>query len=406
MIDRAAAVAAIRMRYEALSSTMNERATRLWLAAEAKTYGRGGVLAVFEATGIRPKRISAGLRDLEGAEQIPGVVRRPGAGRTPMTVTTPDVWPALDAIIDPTTRGDPESPLRWTSKSLRTLARELGEQGYRISASKVGQLLHAHGYSLQAMSKTTEGKQHEDRDAQFRHIDATAKQFMAEGEPVVSADTKKKELVGAYKNGGREWQKKGEPEKAPTHDFPDPNVPKAVPYGVYDIIRNEAWVSVGTDHDTSDFAASTLATWWRVMGKKAYPNATKLLVTVDAGGSNGYRRHGWKIAVQRLANETGLKVFVCHFPPGTSKWNKIEHRLFSAITNNWRGRPLATHETVVSLIGSTTTRTGLKVRARLDRRKYRTGKKFTLAQRRAVKITRQEFHGEWNYSVEPNGVPL
>jgi hypothetical protein len=395
------AEAEIRARYELLAPTMDERATRLWLAAEAKAYGRGGVLAVSRATGIRPKRVSAGLRDLADGAEPDGRVRKPGAGRKPITDTDPELWAALDALIDPVTRGDPESPLRWTSKSLRTLAAELGELGHKVSASKVGHLLHDHDYSLQAMSKTSEGAQHPDRDAQFEHINAETKRFQAEGQPVVSVDTKKKELVGAYKNGGREWQPSGEPVRAPTHDFPDPKVPKAIPYGVYDVARNQGWVSVGMDHDTSEFAVATLSSWWWTMGIKAYPDATRLLITADAGGSNGYRRHGWKIALQRFVDETGLKVSVSHFPPGTSKWNKIEHRLFSAITGNWRGRPLETHQTIVSLIGSTTTTTGLRVRAKLDKRKYPIGIKFTKAELKAVTIVRHAFHGDWNYTVAP-----
>jgi hypothetical protein len=391
--------AEIKARFEALAPTMNERQLRLWLAAEAKSYGRGGVLAVFRATGVRPKRVSAGVRDLENAAALPGVVRRPGAGRKRLTEVDPDLWPSLDALIDPVTRGDPESPLRWTSKSLRTLARELGVRGHRVSASKVGQLLHDNGYSLQAMKKTLEGAQHPDRDAQFEYINEQAKRFQAANQPVVSVDTKKKELVGGYKNAGREWQPKGEPARAPTHDFPDPNVPKAIPYGVYDVARNEAWVSVGMDHDTADFAVAALLSWWRTMGRKAYPSADRILITADAGGSNGYRRHGWKLALQRFADQTKLQVSVSHFPPGTSKWNKIEHRLFSAISQNWRGRPLSTHETVVSLIANTRTTTGLRVRAKLDKRKYPTGKKVTRAEMKKVRIQRTDFHGEWNYTI-------
>ncbi len=399
MVDREAE---IRTRYEALLPTMNERAVRLWLAAEAKAYGRGGVLAVWRATGIRPKRVSAGLRDLEEGADLQGRVRRPGGGRKPLSETAPDLWPALDALIDPVTRGDPESPLRWTSKSLRTLSRELTAQGHRVSAAKVGELLHEHGYSLQAMSKTLEGSQHPDRNAQFEHINREAKRFQAAGQPVVSVDTKKKELVGTYKNSGTEWQPKSEPVEAPTHDFPDPKVPKAIPYGIYDVRRNEGWVSVGMDHDTSDFAVAALLSWWRAMGRKVYPDAKKVLITADAGGSNGYRRRGWKVALQRFANETGLEVAVSHFPPGTSKWNKIEHRLFSAISMNWRGRPLTSHEAVVSLIASTTTTTGLRVRAKLDKSKYPTGKKVSDAEMRTVRLRKARFHGEWNYSVRPS----
>jgi Rhodopirellula transposase DDE domain len=400
----------VRTLFTLIQPLLNERQTRLFVAALAMALGKGGGAVVTEATGIRSKRIwlgkaelarlsSAGPRENESRR-----IRRAGAGRKPITETDPTLLTDLQALIDPETRGDPESPLRWTTKSVRHLAVELRKKGHRVGRTKVAELLHHLGFSLQAMRKTLEGCQHPDRNSQFEHINEETKRFQAAGQPVVSVDTKKKELVGAYKNRGEEWQPKGEPAKAPTHDFPDPSVPKAIPYGVYDSTRNEGWVSVGTDHDTAEFAVSTLLSWWRTMGRKAYPEATQLLITADAGGSNGYRRRGWKIELQRFANETGLDVSVSHFPPGTSKWNKIEHRLFSAITQNWRGRPLTNHETVVALIGNTTTATGLKVRARLDNRPYPTGRKISATELRNVRITRHNFHGDWNYTIHPQQV--
>lgn len=397
----------VRTLFTLLRPLLNERQTRLFVAALAIALGKGGGAIVTEATGIRSKRIWLGKRELLAAASSDGSpgkskrVRQPGAGRKLLTETDPTLVPDLLDMIEPTTRGDPESPLRWTTKSVRHLAAALRKKGHRIGHSKVATLLRDLGYSLQAMTKTLEGAQHPDRNAQFEHINAETKRFQHAGQPVVSVDAKKKELVGDYKNGGREWQPEGEPVMAPTHDFPDPKVPKAIPYGVYDPTRNEGWVSVGIDHDTAEFAVSTLLSWWRTMGIKAYPNATQLLITADAGGSNGYRRHGWKVEVQRFADETGLEVTVSHFPPGTSKWNKIEHRLFSAISQNWRGRPLSNHETMVSLIANTTTDTGLRVRAKLDKRSYPTGRKFTAKELRILRIARNDFHGEWNYTLSP-----
>ena len=403
------AVDQVRARFELLRPVMDERTTRLWAAAEAKALGYGGGAVVTAATGIRSKRIWLGKLDLEELEQVPPLerpreqrVRRPGAGRKRLVDTDPSLKVDLERLVEPATRGDPESPLRWTTKSKERLAEELRAQGHRVSASKVGQLLHDMGYSLRALRKEKEGTQHPDRNEQFEHINAQAKAFQERGQPVVSVDTKKKELVGEYKNGGQEWQPKGEPEVVNVHDFPNPDVGKAIPYGVYDPTRNEAWVSVGTDHDTAEFAVSTLFTWWKQMGKRAYAGATDLLVTADGGGSNASRSHLWKAQLQDFADRTGLSITVCHFPPGTSKWNKIEHRLFSQITQNWRGRPLVSHEAIVNLISATTTKTGLRVRAGLDCRTYETGKKVPKTVMKALNIHRHDFHGEWNYTVRPS----
>ena len=387
---------------------MDERVTRLWAAAEAEAFGYGGVAAVRHATGISESRIRAGLRDLaEQAAHPPTAppraqrVRRVGAGRPPLTETDPTLVGDLESLVDPVTRGDPESPLRWTCKSKDKLAAELRERGHKVSASMVGRLLHELDYSLQVVRKTREGRQSPDRNAQFEHINRTAKAFMRRGQPVVSVDTKKKELVGDFKNAGREWQRKGEPVPVRVHDFIDKELGKVIPYGVYDTARDEAWVSVGVDHDTAEFAVATLERWWREMGKKAYPDATELLVTADGGGSNAPRSRLWRVQLQRFVDATGLDVSVCHFPPGTSKWNKIEHRLFSFISINWRGRPLRTYETIINLIGNTTHRGGLVVRARLDRRSYPTGKKVSAKELRELKIERNDFHGDWNYVIKP-----
>jgi len=402
------AVDAVRAKYERLRDVMDERVTRLWAAAEAEAIGYGGIAAVVQATGLSKSRVRAGLRDLaENAVNPPTDparaqrVRRPGAGRPPLEEKDLKLIPDLESLVDPVTRGDPESPLRWTCKSKDKLAAELQAMGHKVSATKVGQLLHELDYSLQVVRKTREGKQSPDRNAQFEHINSTAKAFMKRGQPVVSVDTKKKELVGDFKNNGREWHPKGSPEPVRVHDFIDDDLGKVIPYGVYDTGRNEAWVSVGIDHDTAEFAVATLERWWREMGKKAYPKATELLVTADGGGSNAPRSRLWRVELQRFADATGLGVNVCHFPPGTSKWNKIEHRLFSQITQNWRGRPLVTRETVVALIRGTTTTTGLRVRAKLDTRRYPTGKDVPDDALRRVQIKPHRFHGEWNYSVRP-----
>lgn len=399
----------IRVRWGVLAPVLDERRTRLWAAAEAKTIGRGGAAVVVRATGLARERVAAGLRELgELADAPPEArpqdqrIRRAGGGRKPITETDPTLIRDLEALVEPTRRGDPESPLRWTTKSCRNLANALRGSGHRVSPSKIAQLLADLGYSLQANKKTVEGKQHPDRDEQFNHINDKAAEFINRGQPVVSTDTKKKELVGNFKNAGREWRPAGQPVRANCHDFPQDALGKAIPYGVYDIARDEAWVSVGMDHDTPRFAVASIETWWRSMGKKAYPDATELLITADAGGSNGHRPRLWKLELQRLADATGLIIHVCHFPPGTSKWNRIEHSLFSAISVNWRGRPLESYETIVNLIGATTTTTGLRVKARVDRREYPTGIKVTKKEFSTIRIDGDEFHGEWNYVITPH----
>jgi transposase len=398
----------ISRKFEALSPFLDERARRLWAATEARSLGRGGVAAVHRATGMSKITITAGLKELEGAASkdpssvIPaGKLRRAGGGRKSIGQQNPKLVEALDALIEPTTRGDPMSPLRWTCKSLRNLAAELRVAGYEVSHETVRDLLSDMGYSLQSNRKTREGEDHPDRDAQFRHINTRCEKSIKAGQPVISVDTKKKELIGDFKNEGREWQPKGEPEKVRTHDFIDETLGKAIPYGVYDIAKNDGWVSVGTDHDTPEFAVATIRRWWHQMGRQAYPDAKSLLITADAGGSNGYRVRLWKSELQRLANETKLKINVCHFPPGTSKWNKIEHRMFCHITQNWRGRPLISEETIVQLIGSTVTSTGLRVRAAIDKGEYPTGIEVSDERMEALNIKRDSFHGDWNYTVSP-----
>jgi hypothetical protein len=355
--------ARVKGHFARLSSVMNERVARLWAATEAQALGRGGVALVARATGMSPRRITAGVKELDqlaalAVEDAPQAqrIRRPGAGRPTVTETDPEVLVHLQALVEPGTRGDPEAPLRWTIKSVRVLAAELGQQGHQLSASKVGDLLKQLGYSLQAPRKKREGAQHPDRNAQFEYLNAKARGFQRRGQPVISVDTKKKELIGDFKNGGRDWHPKGEAPEVRVHDFVDKHLGKAIPYGVYDVGRNEGWVNVGIDHDTAEFAVESIRCWWREMGRAVYPKATDLLITADAGGSNAPRTRLWKRELQRLANETGLRLTVCHYPPGTSKWNKIEHRLFCHITRNWRGRPLETRETVVSLIAATSRR--------------------------------------------------
>lgn len=400
----------IRIRYEAIASVLDERQTRLWAGAEAKAIGRSGRAVVARATGLGRERIAVGVRELAELSKAPsGIrahdqrIRRMGGGRKPITETDPTLVIDLEALVDPTRRGDPESPLRWTTKSCRKLAESLRIKGHEVSPTKVGQLLRDLGYSLQANKKTVEGKQHADRDAQFHHINDRTAEFINRGLPVVSTDTKKKELVGNFKNAGREWQPAGEPVRVNCHDFPTDAIGKAIPYGIYDIARDTGWVNVGTDHDTPRFAVASIEMWWNAMGKQVYPNAAELLITADAGGSNGYRPRLWKFELQRMADATGLTIHVCHFPPGTSKWNRIEHSLFSAISLNWRGRPLASYETVVNLIGATTTTTGLQVKARLDQRAYPTGIKITAKELASIDIRRDDFHGEWNYTIRPRG---
>ena len=402
----ASAIEQIESKYQSLASVLDERARRHWAATEARAYGWGGVSAVREATGMSPNTIRKGLVELAAREGEPDSdvgwrLRKPGGGRKRLTETDPQLSVELDRLVAPLTRGDPESPLRWTCKSTNHLAQALSRQGHPISARAVAQLLNAAGYSLQGNRKTLEGTTHPDRNAQFEHINAKVKRFQQRGQPVISVDTKKKELVGPYKNNGREWQRKGKPERVDVHDFPDPELGKVIPYGVFDMSRNEGWVSVGIDHDTAQFAVQAIGRWWRKMGGKRYPGANALLITADGGGSNGSRCRLWKVTLQRLANRLGLPIHVCHFPPGTSKWNKIEHRMFSHITQNWRGRPLVSHEVIVNLIANTTTKAGLKIRAELDRGKYPTGIKVTDAQLSLLNIKQDNFHGDWNYTVLP-----
>ncbi len=394
--------AEIRRKYEALAGVMDERLRRLWAGVEAEC-SAGGIAAVERATGLSRTTIRVGRDELRNGIEPADVVnvRRPGGGRIPLEEQHPELLTTLETLVDPVTRGDPESPLRWTSKSTRKLAEELATRGYQLSPQKVGQLLNASGYSLQANHKTTEGSAHVDRDAQFEFINDRVDAMQGRGAPVISVDTKKKELVGDFKNGGREWQPQGAPVPVRVHDFIDKDLGKAIPYGVYDIGLNTAWVSVGVDHDTAEFAVESIGQWWRNMGKKAYPEATELPITADGGGSNGYRSRLWKLELQKLADRTGLTIGVSHLPPGTSKWNKIEHRLFCHITENWRGRPLVDHETIVQLIGSVRTSTGLSVKSKLDVRTYQTGITVSDAQMDQLNIVAAAFHGEWNYTIKP-----
>lgn len=381
---------------------LDERTRRLMAANEARALGRGGISQVSRACGLSRKAIAKGMEELEsGTMPPPGRVRQPGAGRKPLTAHDPELPTALERLIEPDVRGDPESPLRWTCKSARTLAAQLTRQQHPVSHMKVAQLLHEQGYSLQGNRKTEEGAQHPDRDAQFHHINTQVQRAMAKGTPVISVDTKKKELVGNYQNEGRQWRPAKTPRKVQGHDFPQPDVPRAYPYGVYDLERNRGFVNVGTDHDTGAFAVASIRGWWRHEGRRLYPQAKDLLITADGGGSNGWRLRLWKLELQRLADETGLSISVCHFPPGTSKWNKVEHRLFSFISSNWRGEPLRDYETIVKLISRTATTKGLQVTCRLDRRKYPTGRKVTDEEMKQVNLTRNRFHGEWNYTIRP-----
>jgi len=393
---------AIGAKFQMLAGQLDERGLRLWAAAEAESHGRGGTAAVARATGIAPSTIRRGRHELaSGGSPGPGRVRRPGAGRRPLTETDPTLLADLERLVDPDSRGDPERPLRWTAKSLRNLAGELCAQGHQISARSVAPLLRRLGYSLQANAKTREGAHHPDRDAQFRHINAVVGQALSAGQPAISVDTKKKELVGDFKNGGRELRPQGRPQPVRTHDFRDPQLGKAAPYGIYDIAEDVGWVSVGIDHDTAQFAVESIRGWWRELGSARYPTATWLTITADCGGSNGNRTRLWKTELQALADETGLEIRVCHFPPGTSKWNKIEHRLFSFISINWRAKPLVSRQAIISLIGATTTRTGLRVHARLDERSYPKGIKVSDSELARVNLEGDSFHPEWNYAIKP-----
>ena len=381
---------------------LDERIRRLMAANEARALGRGGISEVSRACALSRKAIAKGIQEIEGGTAPPpGRIRQPGAGRKKITDHDPRLAGALERLIDPDTRGDPETPLRWTCKSTRTLAAQLTRQKHPISHMKVAQLLHAQGYSLQGNRKTEEGDDHPDRDAQFRHINRQVKRTLAKGAPVISVDTQKKELVGNYANGGRQWLPEKKPVKVQGHDFPGPDVPRAYPYGVYDLDRNTGFVNVGTDHATAAFAVASIRGWWRHGGRRLYPAARDILITADGGGSNGSRLRLWKLELQRLADTTGLSISVCHFPPGTSKWNKIEHRLFSFISSNWRGEPLRDYETIVQLISRTATAKGLKVTCRLDRRKYPTGRKVTDPEMQRIHLERHRFHGDWNYTIRP-----
>jgi len=392
----------IHCKYVALVAKLDERGRRRWAATEAVSLGWGGIAAVTEATGISDRTIRNGIRELKAADSLAGDrQRRPGAGRRAREEEQPGLIGAIERLVEPETRGDPMSPLRWTCKSTRTLAAELKRQGFQVSHAKVGKLLKGKGYSLQANRKTREGKDHPDRNAQFEHINRRVMACQRRGQPAVSVDTKKKEVLGNRKNAGRSYRPKGKPREVDTHDFPDDKLGKAIPYGVYDLESNEAWVSVGIDHDTAEFAVASVSQWWKRMGRKRYGTAKRLLITGDSGGSNGHRNRLWKAALQRFANRTGMIVEVCHFPPGTSKWNKIEHRLFCHITRNWQGVPLETHEIVVNLIGSTRTTQGLEVHAWLDERKYPKGQKVSDVEFAALHIRRNEFQGDWNYEIHP-----
>ena len=394
--------AGIRRKFMALASCLNEHTRRVWAATEARALGYGGISLVARATGISRRAIQVGLREVEAGDTRPaGRVRRPGGGRKSAVHHQPDLPERLEALVEPLARGDPESPLRWTVKSTRRLSRELAALGYSASSRVVGALLHGMGYSLQGNRKTLEGKQHPDRNAQFEHINARVAAEIRAAQPVISVDTKKKELVGNYINRGKQWLPKGGAPQVNGHDFPDPSVPRAYPYGIYDLARNRGFVNVGTDHDTATFAVASIRGWWRAEGRGAYPGARRLLITADAGGSNGSRLRLWKWELQRLADQLGFPISVCHLPPGTSKWSKVEHRLFSFISSNWRGEPLADYETVVNLIARTTTVTGLEVRCRLDRRRYSIGRKVTQEEMAELALVRDGFHGDWNYTIRP-----
>ena len=397
----------VRDKYEPLQRSLNERSRRLWAAAEARSMGRGGVAAVMAATGMSSATVNKGLRELEaeavGSAALPvGRIRRPGGGRKRAREKQPGLARTLAALVEPTARGDPEQALRWTCKSTSKLAAELRKQGFEVGARTVAKELKEQEFSLQSNRKTREGTSHPDCNEQFAYINQQVTAFQRQGQPAISVDTKKKELVGDFKNSGREWRPRGEPEEVRVHDFRDPKMKKAIPYGVYDLTRNEGWVSVGIDHDTARFAAASITRWWRKMGRKRYPRAKELLITADCGGSNGSRTRLWKVVLQELADDLGLRLTVCHFPPGTSKWNKVEHRMFCHITQNWRGRPLTSYVVIVQLIANTQTTAGLKIRSELDEHVYPLKEKVTAEQLAQVRLTPATFHGEWNYMVTPH----
>ena len=393
----------IKQRYDAVSPFLDEKQRRLFIAAEALTYGEGGITKVSQTLGVSTTTVSKGIKELQNPETIETErIRRPGGGRKRTVDIDPTLRSDLEKLVDPATRGEPDSPLKWTSKSVRKLAATLNEMGHYTSEKMVCRLLHEMGYSLQANRKTQEGSSHPDRNAQFEYINETVQMFQNEGQPVISVDTKKKENIGDFKNGGQEWQPKETPENVRVHDFVDKELGKVSPYGVYDMAQNNAWVNVGTDYDTAAFAVESIRGWWYSMGRQTYPEAESLLITADGGGSNSSRSRLWKTELQQLSNETGLAITVCHFPPGTSKWNKIEHRLFSHITQNWRGKPLVSHETIVNLIANTTTSTGLTVQAQLDQNEYPKGIKISDEELAQVNLKPETFHGDWNYTVLPN----
>jgi Rhodopirellula transposase DDE domain len=395
----------IRRKYRLLNVELDERRRRQWAAAEARELGWGGVTLLARATGLSRTTLIAGLRELQQPvrqrARMTGRVRREGGGRKALTVVDPELLAALEALVEPVTRGDPESPLRWTCKSLRRLAEELTQQAHPVSPNTVAALLKAADYSLQANRKTREGGQHPDRNAQFEYLNRRVREFLDHGQPAISVDTKKKELLGDFKNAGREWRPQGKPEEVRVHDFLDKKLGKAIPYGVYDLLNNQGWVSVGIDHDTAQFATNSIRRWWMRMGRFRFPKARELLITADGGGSNGFRSRLWKVSLQDLADDLDLPLVVCHFPPGTSKWNKIEHRLFSFITQNWRGKPLTSLQTVVNLIARTTTKAGLTVKAAIDENPYQTALKIPDAQLASLRLTPHEFHGDWNYTLTP-----
>jgi transposase len=395
-------LARIKARFQSLESFLDERTRRLLAAAESQTIGRGGIPAISKATGLSRIVIRQAIAELKDPSLLPlGRVRRTGGGRKKWVDKDPTLKSDLESLLESTTRGDPEAPLRWTSKSVRQLTAELRRMKHPVSHQVVADLLHQLGYSLQANRKTREGSHHPDRNAQFEHLNGKVKWSLSRHQPVISVDTKKKESVGDFKNNGKELRPKGNPEEVRVHDFVDPEMGRATPYGIYDLGRNSGWVSVGMDHDTAEFAVETIRRWWRTMGKPVYSEAKRLLITADAGGSNGSRLRLWKVELQKLADETGLRIFVCHFPPGTSQWNKIEHRLFSYISQNWRGKPLRSFQTIVNLIAATTTATGLKVHAELDEESYQAGIKVSDQEMAKVKIRRDKFHGDWNYEIQP-----
>lgn len=398
--------ATIQQKFDALSHALDERSRRLWAATEAKSLGRGGIALVAQATGVSRSTITRGIRELESGEAVEtGRVRRSGGGRKRLEEGDPTLVADLEGLLESSVLGDPQSPLRWTSKSVRKLAEQLTTMGHKASHTIVAELLHAAGYSLQGNRKAKEGRSHPDRNAQFENINRRVRAHQRRRQPVISVDTKKKELVGDFKNSGREWRSEGLPERVRVHDFKIPELGKAIPYGVYDLTRNDGWVNVGIDHDTAAFAVQSIRRWWQVMGRRAYPAATTLLITADGGGSNSSRNRLWKCELQKLADSTGLNINVCHFPPGTSKWNKIEHKMFSYITINWRGKPLTSLAVIVNLIAATTTHQGLRIRCELDERSYPKGREVTDAELANVNLRRDSFHGDWNYSVGRHAKP-